>query len=478
MNVFPKFADKSTTKKWIIQVFSQKSMHFSQKCRKYSWITPEYLHICNFFSIFARFFETKMLFYFLLIRIAALFGHKKARALVEGQKKTAGIPLSEYAHCVWIHVASVGEFEQARTLIEMLRNSKIRKLENLKIVVTFFSPSGYEARKNYDKADAVLYLPFATRRNAKRFIEALQPQMAIFVKYEFWPAYLRELKKRNIRTYSISSIFRPNQIFFRPWGKGQLRLLKCFTHIYVQDEASRRLLAEHGIHNSSVAGDTRFDRVAEVQMDNGQNAKNLSPIEYFVKGCERVVVVGSTWPEDEVLLEKYMKVQRDNVQSTKLILVPHEIDEAHLHFIFNLFKGRYVKYSAVRSQNSVISNGSRKNILERADVLVIDTMGLLSSVYRFGQAAYIGGGFGVGIHNTIEAAVYGVPVVFGPNYTRFREAQGLIDAGAARSIRNYDELENALNNALDEHATIGAKAAEYVQSELGATEKIVKEIFD
>ena len=381
---------------------------------------------------------------------------------------------------VWIHAASVGEFEQARPLIEQLKihNSQF------KIVVTFFSPSGYEARKNYELADGVFYLPFATPLNAKRFIETLQPSMAIFVKYEFWPAYLKALKKRGIPTYCISAIFRPTQRFFHWYGASARRVLKCFTHIYVQDEASRRLLAEHGIHECSVAGDTRFDRVVEIvesQKSKDLSAQsNLTPVAQFTEGAERVLIAGSTWPEDEELLEAYLENTECKIQNTdsgkrvKLILVPHETDEQHLHFIFNLFQGRMVRYSTI---NAMPSNMSRLNILRNAQVMVIDTMGLLSSIYRFGQVAYIGGGFGVGIHNTIEAAVYGVPVVFGPNYHHFREAQGLIDAGAARSIKNYSELEAALNTALDQHETIGAKAAEYVQSELGATEKIYRSIF-
>ena len=374
---------------------------------------------------------------------------------------------------VWIHAASVGEFEQARPLIERIKEEN----ERTKVVVTFFSPSGYEARKNYDKADAVLYLPFATRHKAKKFLDALQPSMAIFVKYEFWPAYLRALKKRGIPTYSISAIFRPTQRFFHWYGMSARRLLKCFTHIFVQDEASRRLLAEHGIHDCSVAGDTRFDRVKEVQSDNVQSTKALTPIAQFVDGAERVIVAGSTWPEDEVLLAKYigdLSLMIGDL-NTKLILVPHEINEEHIHFIFNLFQGRAVKYSAI---NAMPSNMSRLNILHRANVMVVDTIGLLSSIYQFGHVAYIGGGFGVGIHNTIEAAVYGVPVLFGPNYHHFREAQGLIDCGAARSINNYEALASALELALERHKEIGAKAAQYVESEIGATDCIYKAIFE
>ena len=404
--------------------------------------------------------------------------------MFRGQRETLAkeqiASLENNRGAVWIHAASVGEFEQARPLIERIVESQKSKEKRLKIVVTFFSPSGYEARKNYDLADGVYYLPFATRHKAKKFLDALQPSMAIFVKYEFWPAYLKALKKRGIPTYSISAIFRPTQRFFHWYGRSSLKLLKCFTHIYVQDEASRRLLAEHGIHDSSVAGDTRFDRVNQIvesQKSKDRCAQSqLTPIAQFVEGCERVIIAGSTWPEDEVLLAKYI----DDLSSvigdlnTKLILVPHELNEEHLHKIFCLFQGRFVRYSAVSAMSDAVS---RQNILQRAQVLVIDTMGLLSTIYRFGQVAYIGGGFGEGIHNTIEAAVYGVPVVFGPNYHHFREAQGLIDAGAARSIKNYNELEAALTLALEKHEEIGAKAAAYVQSELGATDRIYKDLF-
>ena len=399
------------------------------------------------------------------------------KALFRGQRSTLDAEhqalLSASRGAVWIHAASVGEFEQARPLIERLRREQPQR----KIVVTFFSPSGYEARKNYDKADAVVYLPFATRRKAKRFLEALQPSMAIFVKYEFWPAYLRALKKRGIPTYCISAIFRSTQRFFHWYGRSALRLLRCFTHIFVQDEASRRLLAEHGIHECSVAGDTRFDRVQDVLTATRERADGrLLCVAQFIENATRVIVAGSTWPEDEVLLEQYIGNRSlVNGEKVKLILVPHEINEEHLHSIFQLFKGRYVRYTAICGEH--IPGMSRVNILEQADVLVIDTIGLLSSIYNFGHVAYIGGGFGEGIHNTIEAAVYGMPVVFGPKYHHFREAQGLIDAGAARSIKNYSELEAALTTALNEYETIGAKAAEYVQSELGATNRIFNAIF-
>ena len=427
-----------------------------------------------FFCNFARFLKT-MYLYFLIIWIASLFGHRKARQFMEGRKGIAyhNDSVSIHGHmlpknAIWIHAASVGEFEQARPLIERIKANNGEQ----KIIVTFFSPSGYNMRKDYPLADGVLYLPFPTRKNAKRFIRALQPKMAIFVKYEFWPAYLRELKKREVPAYSISAIFRPGQLFFTWYGKWQLASLRCFTRIYVQDETSLQLLQSHGIQQATIAGDTRFDRVMDVKSGLREDDPRLIPVAQFTAGCERVIVAGSTWPEDEALLAQYMA--NNLYQSTKLILVPHEIDEAHLHLIFNLFQGQALRYSTV----AALSPDARQNAFRHARILLIDTMGLLSSIYRFGQTAYIGGGFGVGIHNTIEAAVYGVPVIFGPNYHPFREANGLIKAGAARSIRNYKEIEAALDTALEQHNEIGAKAAEYVAAETGATEKIYKEIFD
>jgi len=420
-----------------------------------------------------------MFIYFLFIRIAALFGHRKAKKMLEGHAATKS-QLAQWkahprsVHPIWIHAASTGEFEQARPLIERIKASHPHE----QIVVTFFSPSGYELRKNYELADGVYYLPFATRRNAKRFLEALRPRMAVFVKYEFWPAYIRELKKRAIPLYSICAIFRPEQYFFRFWGKGQLKHLRSFTHIFVQDESSRRLLAEHAVHNASVAGDTRFDRMYELVEQKKYQALSseprLAPFVEFSEGFERVLVAGSTWPEDEKLMEQLVaRWSCDSSMTHKLILVPHELNEEHLHFIFNLFQGRMVKYSAVSGQQSAVS---RRNLLQHAQVLLVDEMGLLSSIYPFGHVAYIGGGFGAGIHNTIEAAAYGMPVLFGPNYHHFREAQGLIDAGAGRSVKKFSELAEAVEDAFVRQAETGAKAAAYVQSELGATEKILKEL--
>ena len=397
--------------------------------------------------------------YFWILRLAALFGHRKAKKLVAGQGE-AMAALQQWrattmdAPVLWIHVASVGEFEQARPIIERLH----QELPFRKVLLTFFSPSGYEVRKDYPLVDKVLYLPFATRRNAKQWLQILQPEMAVMVKYEFWPAYLKGLKDRNIPTYLISAIFRPRQLFFLPWGRGYRQLLHCFTHIFVQDEASRELLNKYGVKPVSVAGDTRFDRVMEVK----RMANELPAVAGFVAGVERVIVAGSTWPKEEEMLARYVNEHPE----VRLILVPHEIHDQHMHQLFQYFEGRYVRYTQANALN-----------IQKCRILVVDTIGLLSSIYRYGHVAYIGGGFGVGIHNTLEAAVYGMPVVFGPNWRKFREARGLIEAGASISVKNYRQMAEALDRAFATQQQMGQAAADYVQSELGATEKIYGEIF-
>lgn len=409
-----------------------------------------------------------MFLYFLFIRIAALFGHRKARLLVKGQaeaqKQITECDRLRNGNTIWFHAASVGEFEQARPIIERLRTEH----PDWPILLTFFSPSGYELRKNYDKVDMVTYLPFATRRRARKFVEALNPRMAIFVKYEFWPAYLRLLAKKEIKTYLVSAIFRPSQAFFRPLGKPYRRLLTCFTHIFVQDEASATLLAKYNICNVSVTGDTRFDRVEAIS----QQAKEIRNIALYMGASNirtihreplRTIVAGSTWPKDEELLARYVRTHED----VRLILVPHEIDEQHMHRIFCIFDGRIIRYTQANPMN-----------MSHVRTMVVDTIGLLSSIYRYADIAYVGGGFGVGIHNTIEAAVYGLPVVFGPNYQNFREAHGLINCGAGTSVSDYKTLEAALDDAFAARQPKGKQAREYVQSELGATERIYSRIFE
>lgn len=400
-----------------------------------------------------------MFIYFWILRLAALLGHKKARKLVAGQ----GRALTEIdawskelngCDVLWVHAASVGEFEQARPIIERLH----AELPFRKILLTFFSPSGYELRKGYAMVDKVVYLPFATRKNARRMLDLLPLEAAVMVKYEFWPAYLKALQAKNVPTYLISAIFRPSQLFFRPWGRGYRKLLYKFDRIFVQDTASAALLKEYGVDRVEVAGDTRFDRVLAVK----NQAKELPIVKRFVAGASKVLVAGSTWPKDEKMLVRYME-ERDDV---RLVLVPHEIDKWHLHTIFKYFEGRYLRYSEATEEK-----------LQGCRVLLVDTIGVLSSIYRYGNVAYVGGGFGVGIHNTLEAAVYGMPVVFGPAWEKFREAKGLIDAGAAISVKNYKDLAGALDCAFANQETMGQKANDYVQSESGATERIYGQIF-
>lgn len=396
--------------------------------------------------------------YFWILRLAALLGHKKARKLVKGQARALA-ELREWAatlggsQVLWFHAASVGEFEQARPIIERLHS----ELPFRKVLLTFFSPSGYELRKNYPLVDKVTYLPFATRRNARKMLEILPLEAAVMVKYEFWPAYLKALKAKHIPTYLISAIFRPGQLFFLPWGKMYLKLLHAFEHIFVQDQSSSDLLQRYGVKEVTVAGDTRFDRVTEVR----KQAKDLPVVDGFVAGAPRVIVAGSTWQRDEQYLARYMAERED----VKLVLVPHEIDSAHLHEIFQYFEGRYVRYTEATPQN-----------VNKCRVLLVDTIGVLSSIYRYGHVAYIGGGFGVSIHNTLEAAVYGMPVVFGPTWKKFREAHGLLAAGAAITVKNYREFADALDRAFDNQSIMGQRANDYVQSECGATDKILKQL--
>ena len=356
--------------------------------------------------------------------------------------------------CIWFHAASVGEFEQARPIIERLRKEQPWR----PVLLTFFSPSGYEMRKGYDQVDLVTYLPFATRRNARKFVEAVKPSMAVFVKYEFWPAYIRQLSQKHVPLYSIASIFRPEQYFFRWYAAGQRKLLKQFTHLFVQDKASIELLKRYGITQASLSGDTRFDRVTSI----AGHAKEIAQVQNFVRGQEQVIVAGSTWPEDEQLLHRYQEEHPE----VRLILVPHEIDRKHLHEIFHLWQGKHV----------LLSDADERNLLHTR-TLVVDQMGLLSSIYQYGHVAYVGGGFGAGIHNTIEAAVYGLPVVFGPNYEHFREAKALIETGGGCSVNSYEQLEKAIDEMLFNRQKAGLAAARYVESELGATERIYSALF-
>lgn len=397
-------------------------------------------------------YSTGIAIYGAFIFIASFF-NAKARLLRKGQKNAFALlkeKVDPTANYVWFHAASLGEFEQGRPVIEQFKREK----PDTKILLTFFSPSGYEIRKNYEGADIVSYLPLDTPVNARRFMKLVRPSKAIFIKYEFWPNYLLALKAAKVPVYSISAIFRPDQVFFKGYGKWYLNLLNTFNHIFVQDKVSLELLEQYGIKKGSVCGDTRFDRV----YDLFKKAKQLPLIEEFVGSAEKVIVAGSTWPKDEELLVRYLKLHPD----VKLVLVPHEVHYSHISAISHLLDGKFVRYSEATTDN-----------VKTINCLVVDVIGILSSIYRYANVAYIGGGFGVGIHNTLEAAVYGIPVVFGPTYQKFREARELIAVGGAFPISNYMILEAQIDQLLKDKQA-GKMAGEYVKENTGATELIIK----
>ena len=361
----------------------------------------------------------------------------------------------EDAEYIWFHAASLGEFEQGRPMIEEIR----RRHPDKKILLTFFSPSGYEVRKHYEGADVVCYLPFDKPRNVRKFLDLARPSMAFFIKYEFWKNYLDELRRRGIPTYSVSSVFRKDQVFFKWYGGLYRKVLHDFTCLYVQNELSRRYLGRIGVTDVKIVGDTRFDRVLEIM----HRAKDLPIVEAF-RGDGPVLVAGSSWQPDEELFIRYFNEH----PGMKLIIAPHVIDDLHLVDIINRLKRPYVRYSKATPDKAV-----------KADCLIVDCYGLLSSIYRYGTISYIGGGFGVGIHNTLEAAVYGMPVVFGPKFQKFVEAKELIEVGGAYTISDYTGLETLLDRFISDKAFLdktGDAAGHYVMSRAGATEKILADI--
>lgn len=358
---------------------------------------------------------------------------------------------------LWFHAASLGEFEQGRPLIEEIR----RSYPQYKIALTFFSPSGYEVRKNYAGADMICYLPLDTPANVNRFLDLLQPEKAFFIKYEFWANYLNALHKRHIPVYLFSAIFRPEQVFFKWYGNFFRRLLNVYDCIFVQDTPSANLLRNIGISQIETAGDTRFDRVGEIC----RQAKELPLIARFREGAPFVMVAGSSWPKDEDILIDHFNRHPE----MKLIIAAHEIHESHLADIIGKLKRPYVRYSELTEANAA-----------QAHCLIIDCIGLLSSVYRYGDAAYIGGGFGVGIHNVLEAAVYGIPVLFGPNYGKFREARELIARKGAFSIENQEQYDSLTDRLMSDAAFCGESgklAGSYVEANAGATRTILERVF-
>jgi 3-deoxy-D-manno-octulosonic-acid transferase len=388
-------------------------------------------------------------FYGLLIGIASLFDHK-AKLFLKGRKDIFPLiksKLSPGSKSIWFHFASLGEFEQGRPVLEKLKSIYPEK----DIIITFFSPSGYEIRKNYALAHAVFYLPLDTASNAKRFIQMIDPEIVIFTKYEFWYHYFKVLHDRKTPLLLISGIFRPGQAFFKWYGGFSRETLKFVTHFFVQNEESVDLLKSIEVNNVTLSGDTRFDRVAEHAKLVGRNQL----IERFTSSSP-VLIAGSTWSPDESLISAFMIEHAE----WKLILAPHEIGTAHIEQIEKLFP-RSVRYSELERQPA-----------SPASVLIIDNIGLLSSLYQYGSVCYIGGGFGVGIHNTLEAAAFGMPIIFGPNYGKFQEAKDLIKLGAAKSVGNPDELQEAFN-AYSANLNIGQKAKSYVNEKKGATAQIV-----
>lgn len=404
----------------------------------------------------------------------AIYSHfnEKVKKMWIGECAAFGVlqkQVEPNAKYVWFHAASLGEFEQGRPLIEKIK----KEYPNYKILLTFFSPSGYEVRKNYEQADIVTYLPIDTVANAQRFLRIVRPVMAFFIKYEFWYNYLHILRHRNIPVYSVSSIFRPNQIFFRPYGRQYAAVLKCFSHFFVQNDLSKSLLAKIGINNVTVVGDTRFDRVLQIK----DNSKKLPLVDKFIgnqdvklangvtNSLHRVFVAGSSWLPDEEIFIKYFNEHND----WKLIIAPHIIADTHLRQILQLLKGKKVVLYTEATETNVAD----------ADVLVINCFGLLSSIYHYGDVAYVGGGFGAGIHNVLEAAVWGIPVVFGPNNKRFAEAQGLLASGGGFEIDNYEKFALIMDRFCSDKDFLqnsGNAAGSFVKQLSGATNKVFSDI--
>lgn len=400
---------------------------------------------------------------------AASHFNNKAKLFKEGRKDLLQKMAAEVDHSspiIWFHCSSVGEFEQARPLIELYKE----QYGNYKILLTFFSPSGYEMRKDYPLADWIYYLPMDTASNARKFLDIVKPSKAIFIKYEFWYNYLNELHKRGISTYIVSAIFRPDQPFFKPYGHLFRKMLHTFSNLFVQDMQSKELLESIGItHNVAVCGDTRFDRVSQITA----NSKNFPAIETFSNGSF-TVLAGSTWAPDEEILAATIK----NFSKVKLVIAPHEIHADHIEKICTLFKGyKVVKFSEIPQDTAPDESVSKK--LQEANVLIIDCLGILSSIYKYGKFAYIGGGFGVGIHNILEAATYGIPVVFGPKYQKFKEARDLIARQGAVSVRGQEEFYAVLDKYVKNRTVVqerGKICLKYVQENLGATDKIISTI--
>jgi 3-deoxy-D-manno-octulosonic-acid transferase len=396
------------------------------------------------------------------VGLFSFFNHK-AQLFYRGRKglfSRLKQTISEEDRIFWFHCASLGEFEQGRPLIEAIK----MKYPEVKILLTFFSPSGYEIRKNYEIADVVTYLPVDGPRNARKFLEIVQPEKVFFIKYEYWYFILREINKRNIPLYLVSAIFRRNQLFFRFYGKWFKRILYFFDHIFVQDQGSRELLESHKIKHVTVSGDTRFDRVRKI----AEKSPALEIIEKFRGNDERLFVAGSTWPKDEEIILRYFK---NSTPFMKMIIAPHEVDKTRINKILDSFS---------HNKTLKFSEATPENIRDKS-VLIVDSIGLLSSLYRYGEITYVGGGFGKGIHNILEPATFGLPVIFGPNHSKFREAIDLKRTGGAFSIKDYEDFKGIMNDFRENPQKIkiaGQQSENYVKNNTGSTNIIINRIFE
>ncbi len=398
--------------------------------------------------------------YYFLVLIASLL-NRKAKLWIKGRKKLLKkieSRVNPEDKTAWFHCASLGEFEQGRPLIESFKE----KHSDYKILLTFFSPSGFEIRKNYENADYIFYLPLDTPKNARKFINLVKPDIIFFIKYEFWYFFLKEIHQRKIPLFLVSGIFRKEQRFFKSINQKSKKMLGFFTHFFVQNNESEILLHSIGIKNVTITGDTRFDRVYAI----AKQAKELPLIDKF-KNKSNVFIAGSTWKPDEEIIINFFN---QNTQHFKLIVAPHEVNPENIERILKLFdpNKNVVKYSEANIKN-----------IDKADVLIIDCIGILSSLYKYGKIAYIGGGFGKGIHNILEAATFSMPIIFGPNYQKFQEAVDLIHQGGALAIHNYNDFEKVVNQMLVEKKLLEEKgkiASKFVEQKTGATDKILTSI--
>ena len=412
-----------------------------------------------------------------LLKIVALFS-PKMKLFVDGRKstfQTLANKIQTSDKTIWFHAASLGEYEQGLPVIEAIKE----QFPTHKIVVTFFSPSGYEVRKNNAIADVTVYLPLDTISNAKQFVELVHPEMAFFIKYEYWPNYLNELKKQQIKTYLISGILRENQAFFKWYGGFYRNALKTFDYFFVQNESSRNLLQSIGFNNVKVSGDTRFDRVVSIlERDN-----SLDFIEQF-KDNKTTIVIGSSWPKDESLLVNYINQISDDV---KFIIAPHNIKQEQISNLKNQIQKKTILYSEkdemlTRTERTGVSKQVQHDKTEDFQVYIIDTIGILTKIYSYADIAYVGGGFGnPGVHNILEPATFGVPVVIGPNYSHFAEATALVNMEGCISIQNQTQLNEAFDLLLhneDERLEKGHICSTFVQMNKGATKTIMNHILD